>query len=315
MNWVGKRYNWSISEQWIIPSAGVVTALATAIQTLTEEHDQILVQTPVYPPFFNTIEKNNRKVVFNPLLLNDGRYEINFVDFEEKLKNGVKVFILCNPHNPVGRVWTRDELVRMAELCEKYDVYIISDEIHADIIYKPNVHTPIASIDERYQKRTITALAPSKTFNIPGLQSSFMVIPNHEIMEKVKSVQEKMGFHGLNLFGNVAIEAAYKHGEYWLETLLPYLKRNVEYVKNYLEEEMPNVRLIEPEGTYLLWIDCRGLGLTDDEIKEKLVKKGKLALEPGPKYGVEGSGFVRMNIGCPLSLVEEGMRRFKTAFS
>lgn len=314
-NWVHKRYHWTIEKNWLLPSSGVVTALAFAIQALTDEGDQILIQTPVYHPFYQMIENNNRVVVKNPLHLHNGKYEIDFADFEEKLKSGVKLFILCNPHNPVGRVWTQDELKKLGELCQKYSVKIVSDEIHADIIYKPNHHIPIASLNENLQDMTITCIAPSKTFNIPGLQASVMIIPNHDLRKKVQTVQEKIGFHGLNIFGRVALEAAYKYGETWLENLLNYLQENRNFALQFIEREIPSVKVIAPEGTYLLWIDCRSHGLNDDDLQRLLVEKGKLALEPGGKYGTEGVGFVRMNIGCPRSILEDGLMRLKTAFS
>lgn len=312
-NWVQKRYHWSIEDEWIIPSSGVVTALAFAIQALTEEGDAVLIQTPVYPPFNQMIENNNRVVVTNPLLLHNGKYEIDFDDFEEKLKSGVKLFILCSPHNPVGRVWTYTELEKMGKLCAKYDVKIVSDEIHADIIFKPNKHRPIANIHPEFEQFVVTCIAPSKTFNIPGLQASVMIIPNPDIREKVQKAQSKVGFHGLNILGRVALAAAYNHGEQWLEDLLVYLQENRDFAMAFIEKDIPNLQVIAPEGTYLMWIDCRRLGLDDEELKKRLVEKGKLALEPGGKYGVEGTGFVRMNIGCPRALLEDGLNRLKTA--
>ncbi|MCU9612766.1 pyridoxal phosphate-dependent aminotransferase [Caldibacillus lycopersici] len=314
-NWVLKRYHWSITEEWLLPSSGVVTAIAFSIQALTEEGDQVLVQSPVYPPFFQMIENNNRKIVNNPLVLRDGAYEIDFADFEEKLQSGVKLFILCNPHNPVGRVWRREELLKIGELCKKYNVHIVSDEIHADIIHKPNIHVPIASLSKAFEEITITCIAPSKTFNIPGLQASIMIIPNEEIRTKVQNVQGKIGFHGINIFGSLALEAAYSGGEQWLDELLPYLKENISYAQKFIENELPLVQLIPTEGTYLLWINCRAIGLSHEELMDKLINKGKLALESGIKYGFGGDGFVRMNIGCPRPTLEEGLRRFKHALS
>jgi len=313
--WVSRRYHYSVQRDWLLPSPGVVSAIAFSIQALTEEGDKILIQTPVYTPFYKTIETNGRKVIKNPLRLVDGKYEMDFADFEEKLKQGVKMFILCNPHNPVGRVWRKDELETIGNLCKKYGVYIVSDEIHGDIIHKPNVHVPIASLHPVFEDRTITLIAPSKTFNIPGLQASIMIIANKEIRKKVQDVQNKISYHGFNLFGSIALNAAYAHGEKWLEELLDYLKGNVAYAKDYLAKEIPEITLIEPEGTYLLWIDCRKLGLSNDELMDRLINKGKLALEPGKKFGDEGEGFVRMNIGCPRSTVKEGLRRLKLALS
>jgi cysteine-S-conjugate beta-lyase len=314
-HWVKRRYKWDIKEEWLIPSSGVVTSIAFAIQALTEKGDKVLIQTPVYYPFYSMIENNGRKIVKNPLVLKNDKYEIDFNDFEDKLKSGVKLFILCSPHNPVGRVWTRKELEKMGELCERYGVYIVSDEIHADIIYEPNVHTPMASLNRYWENNSITCIAPSKTFNIPGLQASVMIIPSSEIREKVRTVQGTIGFHGLNIFGNVAMEAAYKYGEEWLEALLPYLQKNRDALIQFIREEIPELNVVAPEGTYLVWIDCRKLGLSDDEIKERLIHRGKLGLEPGVKYGTEGAGFVRMNIGCTYKTLQDGLKRLKRAFT
>jgi len=314
-HWVKRRYKWDIKEEWLIPSSGVVTSIAFAIQALTEKGDKVLIQTPVYYPFYSMIENNGRKIVKNPLVLKNDKYEIDFNDFEDKLKSGVKLFILCSPHNPVGRVWTRKELEKMGELCERYGVYIVSDEIHADIIYEPNVHTPMARLNRYWENNSITCIAPSKTFNIPGLQASVMIIPSSEILEKVRTVQGTIGFHGLNIFGNVAMEAAYKYGEEWLEALLPYLQKNRDALIQFIREEIPELNVVAPEGTYLVWIDCRKLGLSDDEIKERLIHRGKLGLEPGVKYGTEGAGFVRMNIGCTYKTLQDGLKRLKRAFT
>ncbi len=311
-NWVEKRYGWKIKESWLIESPGVVTALAFAIQGLTEEGDKVLIQTPVYPPFYTMIKNNNREIVKNPLKYINGRYEIDFADFEEKLKSGVKLFILCSPHNPVGRVWTEDELEKMGELCKKYNVFVVSDEIHADIIFRPNVHTPLASL-AGLEEMTVTCIAPSKTFNIPGLQASVMIIPNAEIRKKITAAQGKIGYSGNNILGRTAMEAAYTHGKQWLEQLIEYLKGNRDRVIGFISRELPDLHVVPSEGTYLLWIDCRKLGLSDIELKKRLVEKGKLALEPGTKYGEEGTGFVRMNIGCPRKLLEEGLIRLKNA--
>lgn len=314
-HWVKRRYKWDIKEEWLIPSSGVVTSIAFAIQALTEKGDKVLIQTPVYYPFYSMIENNGRKIVKNPLVLKNDKYEIDFNDFEDKLKSGVKLFILCSPHNPVGRVWSRKELEKMGELCERYGVYIVSDEIHADIIYEPNVHTPMASLNRNWENNSITCIAPSKTFNIPGLQASVMIIPSSEIREKVRTVQGTIGFHGLNIFGNVAMEAAYKYGEEWLEALLPYLQKNRDALIQFIREEIPELNVVAPEGTYLVWIDCRKLSLSDDEIKERLIHRGKLGLEPGVKYGTEGAGFVRMNIGCTYKTLQDGLKRLKRAFT
>ncbi|MCA1057231.1 pyridoxal phosphate-dependent aminotransferase [Rossellomorea aquimaris] len=313
VEWIQKRHGWSIHKDWLQYSPGVVPAIGTIIQALTEPGDKVLVQSPVYTPFFNMTEENGRVVENAPLDYIDGTYRISFEDFEESLKKGVKLFLLCNPHNPSGRVWTREELTKMAELCKKYSVIIVSDEIHSDLVYEEHAHTPIASIDESYLDSVITCIAPSKTFNLAGLQASAMITPNKHFRDSIAEVHKRQGFFTLNTFGITGMEAAYRHGEKWLEDILDYLKENVNRTKSFLEERLPDLHLVDPEGTYLLWIDCRKLGLSDDELKERLLEKGKLGLEPGPKYGKGGEGFVRMNIACPREILEDGLSRLYKA--
>lgn len=313
-NWLEQRHNWKIDTSWIEYSAGVVPAISTVIRALTERGDKVMLTSPVYPPFLSMIEKNDRVAVNTPLEIKNERFQINFALFEEQLKQGVKLFLLCNPHNPGGTVWTKEELLKIGELCLNYNCIILSDEIHSDLVYKPNVHIPIASLSKELEQNVITLIAPSKTFNIAGLQASAMIIPNKEWRSAVKNLHMQQGAFSINLFGIVAMEAAYRHGEQWLEELLSYLGENISIAKKYIAENIPDIEVMEPEGTYLLWLDCRKLGLTDDEIKDRLVSKGKLALEPGPKYGPGGEGFVRMNLGCPQDLLRDGLDRLKRAF-
>ena len=313
-NWLAKRHNWKIDTSWIEYSAGVVPAISTVIRALTEPGEKVMLTSPVYPPFLNMIEKNDRVAINTPLEIRDGRFHINFALFEEQLKQGVKLFLLCNPHNPGGTVWTKEELLKIGELCLNYNCIILSDEIHSDLVYKPNIHIPIASLSGELEQSVITLIAPSKTFNIAGLQASAMIIPNSEWRASIKNLHMQQGAFSLNLFGIVAMEAAYLHGEQWLEELLSYLGENISMAKKYIAENIPDIAVMEPEGTYLLWLDCRKLGLTDEEIKDRLVSKGKLALEPGPKYGPGGEGFVRMNLGCPQELLRDGLERLKRAF-
>lgn len=311
--WVKKRHGWDIHKNWLQYSPGVVPAIGTIIQALTDPGDKVLVQSPVYTPFFNMTEENGRVIENAPLTYENGTYSISFEDFEESLKKGVKVFLLCNPHNPSGRVWTRGELTKMAELCKKYNVIIVSDEIHSDLVYKEHTHIPIASLDESDADKTITLIAPSKTFNLAGLQASAMITPNKDFREKIAGVHKKQGFFTLNTFGITGMEAAYRHGEKWLENILDYLAENAAITKSFIDEHLPDLHLVEPQGTYLLWIDCSKLGLTDDELKERLLEKGRLGLESGPKYGKGGEGFVRMNIACPREILMDGLERLRKA--
>nr|WP_226677142.1 MalY/PatB family protein [Rossellomorea aquimaris] len=312
-DWLQKRHGWQIETSWLQYSPGVVPAISTIIQALTIPGDKVLVQSPVYTPFFNLVEDNGREIVNAQLDYHDGSYSIDYQAFEESLQTGVKLFLLCNPHNPSGRVWKKEELTKMAELCHKYDVVIVSDEIHSDLVYKSHSHIPLASLHETYRDRTITCIAPSKTFNLAGLQASAMITSNPDIREKIASVHKKQGFFTLNTFGIIGMEAAYRHGEQWLEEILEYLQENVKVTAAFIEEHLPELKLVNPEGTYLLWIDCTKLNLSDEELKSRLLDQGKLALEPGTKYGPGGEGFVRMNIACPRGTLKDGLERLKVA--
>ncbi len=260
------------------------------------------------------IKKNNRVVINSPLTLTNNSYVIDFFDFEEKLKMGVKLFLLCNPHNPSGRVWRKEELQKIGELCYQYNCLILSDEIHSDLIFSPNTHIPIASLDEKWKDLVITCIAPTKTFNLAGLQASAVIIPNKQHRTAFEMVQARQGFHSLSTFGFIGMEAAYRYGEQWLEELLEYLHENIQITRNFIEEHLPSIKMMEPEGTYLIWLNCRNLGLNDHQIRDQLLNKGKLALEPGTKYGQGGEGFVRMNIACPREILLDGLERLKRAF-
>jgi cystathionine beta-lyase len=314
-NWIEKRHNWSIKTSSLVYHTGVVPSISTAIQSFTDTGDSVLIQSPVYTPFFDMIEKNGRQVLNSTLKLVNHRYELDFTEFEKALKQGPKLFLMCNPHNPGGRVWTKEELLKIGELCLQYNCLILSDEIHADLVFKPNIHVPIASLDPRFKEISLTCIAPSKTFNLAGLQASVVIIPNPTLREKFTATQLKQGQFTLNTFGIVGMEAAYRYGEEWLEELLDYIKNNIEFAKSYIQSQLPNLSWMEPEGTYLLWIDCRNLNLTPKELQNTLLQKGKIALEPGDKYGPGGEGFVRINLACPRETVEDGLARIKRAFS
>ena len=311
--WVLKRHGWSIDPSWLIYCSGVVQAISTAVQAFTEEGDRVLLQSPVYTPFFNMIEQNNRIVVNAPLILENDGYKIDYTRFEDALKSGCKLFLLCNPHNPGGRVWTKEELSRIGELCLKYNCLILSDEIHSDLVYKEYKHTPIASLTNDLSENVITCIAPSKTFNLAGLQASVAIIKNTKLRKQFDETLKRQGYFSLNTFGIIAMEAAYRDGEAWLEELIDYLQENKQYALRFLQEHLPEISCVKPEGTYLLWLDCRKLGLSDKELRTALLQKGKLALEPGSKYGPGGEGFVRMNIACPKDYLIEGLKRLKNA--
>ncbi|UTR13295.1 PatB family C-S lyase [Salipaludibacillus sp. LMS25] len=313
VNWMKKRHEWPITKSWLTYSSGVVPSIGQAIQALTEPGDRVLIQSPVYPPFFSMITDNDRKIENCPLIKKKNQYTIDFEAFEQALNNGVKLFILCNPHNPVGRVWTVEELRQMAELCLAHDVVIVSDEIHSDLILTGHKHIPIASLSKEIAENTITLAAPSKTFNLAGLQASVIICANSDLQKKLNTIARRQGSFTLNTFGIVAMEAAYRDGEQWLTELLTYLEGNIEVARSYIAEELPELTVVEPEGTYLLWIDCSKLGLSDSKLNHLFISKGKVGFNPGISFGKGGEGFVRMNVACPRSTIMEGLTRMKKA--
>ena len=314
VGWMKRRHGWEVDPEWICTTPGVVPALNFLVQTFVSNGEQVLIQPPVYHPFFSAIENNAAFVTGNPLVLKDRRYHMDFNDLAERVSDPkVKMAILCNPHNPVGRVWTRQELLRFGELCLKNNVLIVSDEIYADIVYQGKIFTPFAALGEAYTQQAIICTAPSKTFNLAGLQTSNIVIPNPELRARFLRTLEKQGLFGIGVFGGVALEAAYLHGEEWLEQVLVYLEENLNYLESYLDHDIPGIRLISPEGTYLAWLDCRGLGLEQAELKKLMLKEARLHLEDGAVYGQEGEGFMRMNIACPRSILVEALERIRAA--
>lgn len=313
ISWLHKRHQWEIDQSWLSFSPGVVTSLHIAIQAFSEKDDKILIQTPVYTPFYDVIESHQRIIVKNQLILKDDYYQIDFVDFEEKLKQGVKIFILCSPHNPVGRVWTAEELKEMARLCLKYDVLILSDEIHGDLIYPGHRHIPIASLSKEISEQTITCMSPSKTFNLAGLQASYVITESKEKRDLLDQHFLKQGLNTLNTMGNLALEAAYRYGEPWLDELMHTLNNHQEYVIKTFKKHAPELKVIRPEGTYLLWVDCSGLGMNNKELHQFMIENAKVGLNPGTGYGEEGDQFMRINIACPQATLEEGVHRIITA--
>lgn len=313
IDWMLKRHDWLIERDWITFSPGIVPALNELVRSLTKQGDKVLLQSPVYPPFFQAIRNHGREVVNSQLRLENGRYRMDFADLEEKFVSGVKMMILCNPHNPVGRVWERDELNQLGELCLAHDVIVISDEIHGDLIYEGHRHIPFATLSSDLALQSIICTAPSKTFNLAGLQTSNLIIPNAKYRQAFCASMNLTGIHHPNVFGITALEAAYRHGWEWLNQLMYYLGENVEYLTSFLAQELPQITATQPEGTYLIWLDFRELGMQPRDLQKFLVHKAGVGLNAGYIFGSGGEGFARLNIGCSRSVVEEGLKRIKTA--
>ncbi len=312
--WFSRRFSWDIDPTWVVKTPGVVYALCTAVRALTEPGDAVLIQQPVYYPFASAITNNDRKLIVSTLLYQNGRYEMDFTDFEEKIiQNKVRLFILCSPHNPVGRVWTVEELTRIGEICLRHNVPVISDEIHADFVHAGYRHTVLASIRPEFAENTITCTAPSKTFNLAGLQISNILIANDSLRRRFKREIRKTGYDEPNIMGLIACKAAYEQGDQWLTALLAYLAENVALVREFVRDRLPGVTLVEPEGTYLVWLDFSKLGLSDQELEHLIVHKAKLWLDAGTMFGAGGSGFERINIACPRSVVQEALLRIEKA--
>ena len=312
--WYQEKFNWTTKKQWLVKTPGVVAAIANAIRAFTNIGDAVLIQKPVYYPFFLTIEDNQRKVVNNSLVYKNGRYEMDFVDFEEKIiSHKVKLFVLCSPHNPVGRVWNKEELLKIGDICLKHKVIVVADEIHADFVYQGHQHQVFANLKTDYQEITVTCTAPSKTFNIAGLQVSNIFIANENLRKKFKQELKKTANADINVMGLIACQAAYSQGEDWLRQVKIYIAENLEYVKNFLRDNLPQVKLVEPEGTYLLWLDFRELNLTEEELEDLIINKAKLWLDGGTMFGTEGVGFQRINIACPQKILIQAFTQLKEA--
>ncbi len=315
MNWMNTKHQWKIEKEWITFSAGVVSGFTTAILALSKPGDKVLVHSPVYTPFFDSIKMNDRELILNPLRYEDDAMRIDFELLEKQLQDDITLFLLCNPHNPGGMVWSKDDLTKIGELCVKYNVLILSDEIHADLCLPGHTHYPIASLRKDISLHTVTFMAPSKTFNVAGIQASIIISENKDLLKQITEKQYQIGFHGLNLFALEVIEACYNYGMPWLNELIPYLQKHIETVATFCKEELPLLKVYIPEASYLVWIDCRALGLSDSELKKALIEKGEIAVSPGVAYGPGGEQFIRINVGCTEATLKEGLRRLKRAFS
>lgn len=313
INWIDKKYNWKIKKEWISFIPGIVPGISVATVEFTDEGDEILIQPPVYHPFYRVAKNNNRVIVENPLLFNGKRYEMDFHDMKDKITEKTKLAVLCSPHNPVGRVWEREELEEFSRICTENNIIIVSDEIHSDLILKGYNHTPTASISDEIMMNTITLMAPSKTFNIPGLFASVAIIPNAEIREKFIGRLEKWEIIHANTFSVAGFTAAYNHGEEWLNEALEYVEGNIDFAVKYINENINGAKTYKAEGTYLLWVDFNDTGKTSEELEELLLNKGRVMLNNGEMFGHGGQGYFRLNVGCARSILEEGLKRIKLA--
>ncbi len=311
-----RHFGWNPPKEWIVKTPGVVFAIAQCVRAFTDEGDGVIIQNPVYYPFTDVVKNNNRKLVDNPLKLNDhGVYEIDFDDFEKKAASpDTKMFLLCNPHNPVGRVWTKEELIRLEEICLKNHVLVISDEIHSDFVWEDNEFNVLVNIDDRYRENVITCTSPSKAFNLAGLQVSNIFIPDGTKRKQLTDEIWAGGYLYLNTIGLAACQAAYESGQDWLKAVKEYIWENILFCIDYTEKNLPGVKIIRPQGTYLVWMDYRGTGLSFKEIEDLINVKARVWLDDGSIFGKEGEGFERINVACPRAVLAEALERIKGVF-
>ena len=312
LNWFEARHSWRPKAEWLVKTPGVVFALAMAVRAATEPGEAVLIQTPVYYPFYSVVKNNGRTLVENPLVYENGRYSVDFSDFERKItENDVKLFILCSPHNPVGRVWTREELCRMGAICQTHGVTVVSDEIHCDFAFPEHPHTPFPAACPDWAERTIVCTAPSKTFNLAGLQTSNIFLPGKALRSRFKEELSRCGVFGVTVLGMAACQAAYTGGGDWLDQCRVYMRENLDYVREYLATHLPQIRLVEPEGTYFAWLDCSGLGLEPEALEDLVKNQAKLWLDGGAMFGKAAAQFQRVVLACPRSTLEEAMERLR----
>ena len=315
-NWFKNRFDWEVERDWLITTPGVVFALSAAVRAVTEPGDAVLVQPPVYYPFYRVINNNGRTLVQSPMIYENGRYRMDFEDFERKIvENDVKLYILCSPHNPVCRVWTPDELQTLAAICKKHGVTIISDEIHCDFAFPEHPHTPFVKACPDMMDSTIICTAPSKTFNLAGLQVSNIFVPGEELRAKLKHEMEVISYDSPNMLGCVACQAAYEQGSDWLDACKAYMRDNLEYVREFLAQHLPKIRLVEPEGTYFAWLDCTELGMTKEELDDVIINKAKLWLDSGAIFGESAALFQRVVLACPRETLEQAMQNLAKAIN
>ncbi len=315
VDWVKRRHNWTIDREWVTFSPGVVSAITASVLANTEPGDKVIVQPPVYFPFFESVRGVKRRLVENPLKLENGRYFFDLDDLESKIDSKARMMLLCSPHNPGGMVWKRQELEALSKICDKHGIMMVSDEIHADLLFEGQVHTPYAMVSESAAQNSIVCMAPSKTFNVAGLSSSVVIIPNPEIRKKFDKLMQTLHISMGNIPGTVALEAAYTHGDEWLSQMMKYVQGNYDFLEDYFAKNLPLVNVMKPEATFLVWLDFRAYGMKDKQLNKFIVEHARTGLNNGGRFGTGGDGFMRINIGCPRSILAEALDRLREAFS
>lgn len=314
INWVKHRHNWEVPKEWISFSPGVVASITSSVLAFTGPGDKVIVQTPVYFPFFESVRGVKRLLIENPLKLLNGRYCFDLEDLESKIDEKAKMLILCNPHNPGGMVWRQDELKALSEICIRHNLIVVSDEIHSDLIFKGNTHIPYPTLSEEAAQNSIVCMAPSKTFNVAGLSTSFVVMPNPDMMKSYEKLMRTLHIHMGNIPGTIALEAAYTHGQNWLNELMEYVEGNYGYLYGFISKNLPGIKVMKPEATYLVWLDFSAYRMNDKQLNKFLIEKAKVGLNNGSRFGRNGNGYMRINIGCPRSIVVEALNRIYEAF-
>ncbi len=313
VDWMQKQHQWKIRGSWISYCPGVVPALNFAMMAYTNPGDEVIVQPPVYYPFFSAVKNHGCKIVYNQLMEKEGRYFFDLDDLEQKISAETKMIFLCSPHNPGGRVWSREELTALGDICIKHNLIVVADEIHADIVFKGHRHIPFASVKEEFAERTVTLNAPSKTFNFAGLSISYAIISDKSLQKSFNEAMEKVHLENPGLFGAIAMKAAYEHGTPWLNELLEYLEGNIQFLKAFIDEEMPAVRYVIPDATFLIWLDFRSLGMDDNALKDWMVNEAGVGMNPGVMFGPGGEGFLRINIACQRDYLEKALGKIAYA--
>lgn len=313
INWVKRRHDWEIRKDWICFSPGIVPAINMAVMAYTKPGDKIILQPPVYFPFFSAVKNNDRIICYNPLKLIDGRLEMDFANLEKQCRSGASVIVISNPHNPGGNAWRADELFKLADICLRNNVLMISDEIHADLVNKGYKHTVLASLSKSVAQNTVTMIAPSKTFNLAGMSTASLVIPNIKLRNRFKEVIEKLHIDLGNIFGTVASTAAYSKGDEWLDQILEYIDGNIKLLDDFLKQEIPQIKMIKPEATYMAWLDCREMKMNDKDLNKFFITQAGLGLSPGAQFGMGGKGFMRINLACPRQTLEKALNQLSGA--